>query len=284
MNFFEKMKLKALLRNCNYELAGEVLKQQFYDEEKNTELNRLIDTLIEQPCFENALQIIKKNEMYVFYFTESCHDGLYVRKGGQTPLSATGEEQVAVSEVGQAQHNDHRDEQTENLPHTQVKEIKSVDRSGPFEKEHIPSSEGHKSQPRVQFYEQAPPKQEKQFVEKESLKSSIKESLKKLVREAAEMEDTSVKKESPANSAPVQHDETIPSSDEPIQPELSRFKNVIATLQIDIEEMKQQREEYQQLIFNNDPRAVKLKRWIVSLDEAIEEFSQAVVELNRMKK
>lgn len=78
-----------MLRNCDYELAGTVLKQQYYDEHKPTELNRLIDLYIEDPCFDNAVKIIKYNDMFVFYFTESCHGGLYVRKNTSTATYET---------------------------------------------------------------------------------------------------------------------------------------------------------------------------------------------------
>lgn len=80
MNIFARMRLKSMLRNCDYVLAGTVLKQQYYDENKDTELNRLIDEFMANPGFDNAVKLIEYNEMLVFYFTESCHGGLYVRK------------------------------------------------------------------------------------------------------------------------------------------------------------------------------------------------------------
>jgi len=77
---FQKLKLKSMLRNCDYVLAGTVLKQQYYDESKPTELNRLIDNLLQRPGFETAVELIKYNELFIYYFTESCKGGLYVRK------------------------------------------------------------------------------------------------------------------------------------------------------------------------------------------------------------
>lgn len=87
MNLIRKLKLKAMLRNCDYVLAGTVIKQQYYDESKNTEINRLIDQFMANPGFEEALKLIEYNEMMVFYFTESCEGGLYVRKGVQSTAS-----------------------------------------------------------------------------------------------------------------------------------------------------------------------------------------------------
>lgn len=83
MNPFKKLKLKSQLRNCDYVLAGTVIKQQYYDSSKSTVINRLIDEYMENPCFDTALALIEYNEMMVFYFTESCDGGLYVRKTSQ---------------------------------------------------------------------------------------------------------------------------------------------------------------------------------------------------------
>lgn len=380
MNFFEKMKLKALLRNCNYELAGTVLKQQFYDYDKTTELNRLIDTLIKEPSFDHALKIIQYNEMYVFYFTESCHDGLYVRKnpkpeerGSEMPGSAvetkpqakveqveeqvlepTGQEHLTLgnssieerfAELEAVVQREHgvklKEEEKRELLGALVEEEQARQQAEvaassatyiPEEMQesvtpsHAESERGYEESAEVWEAERASelsrasrrqetdlgiepisrdwPKTEPAAVKesrdkeqlkeskkrpgketsKESLKDSIKESLKKLVREVASDPAPAVAATPPPAVVPDPvAPEEIPE-DEPIVPDLSRFKNVIATLQIDIDEMKRQREEYEQMIYNNEPGAVKYKRWVVALDEAIEEFSGAVRTLNRVRK
>lgn len=84
MNPLKKLKLKSQLRNCDYVLAGTVIKQQYYDESKSTVINRLIDEFMANPGFDTALKLIEYNEMMVFYFTESCAGGLYVRKTSQS--------------------------------------------------------------------------------------------------------------------------------------------------------------------------------------------------------
>lgn len=88
MSPFKRLKLKAMLRNCDYILAGTVIKQQYYDANKNTEVNRLIDQFMANPGFDEALKLIAYNDFMVFYFTESCTDGLYVRKTSQEPPKA----------------------------------------------------------------------------------------------------------------------------------------------------------------------------------------------------
>jgi len=88
LNPFKKMKLKTKLRNCDYKLAGTVIKQQYYNDNSYTEINRMIDHFMEEPCFERALDLIDYNEMIVFYFTESCTDGLYVRKTPIEPVKS----------------------------------------------------------------------------------------------------------------------------------------------------------------------------------------------------
>lgn len=100
MNLIRKLKLKAMLRNCDYVLAGTVIKQQYYDESKNTEINRLIDQFMANPGFEEALKLIEYNEMMVFYFTESCEGGLYVRKGVQDAKKPAAKEPSASDPDG----------------------------------------------------------------------------------------------------------------------------------------------------------------------------------------
>lgn len=86
------MKLKSKLRNCDYKLAGTVIKQQYYNENSYTEINRMIDHFMEDPGFDRALDLIDYNEMIVFYFTESCTDGLYVRKAPVDPTKSSVQE------------------------------------------------------------------------------------------------------------------------------------------------------------------------------------------------
>lgn len=88
MNPLKKIKLKSKLRNCDYKLAGTVIKQQYYNDNSYTEINRMIDHFMVEPCFERALDLIEYNEMIVFYFTESCTDGLYVRKAPIEPTKS----------------------------------------------------------------------------------------------------------------------------------------------------------------------------------------------------
>lgn len=97
MNPFKKLKLKSQLRNCDYVLAGTVIKQQYYDSAKSTVINRLIDEFMADPNFDNALKLIEYNEMLTFYFTESCAGGLYVRKSSQdAPDDADAAHHVSV--------------------------------------------------------------------------------------------------------------------------------------------------------------------------------------------
>lgn len=83
MNIFEKWKLKTTLRNCDYKLAGKVIRQQFYVNGRDAEINRLIDEYDANPCFDTAVKLIDHNELLVFYFTESCTGGLYIRQSEQ---------------------------------------------------------------------------------------------------------------------------------------------------------------------------------------------------------
>ncbi len=103
MNPLKKLKLKSQLRNCDYLLAGNVIKQQYYDANKSTVINRLIDEFMADPGFENALKLIEYNEMMVFYFTESCAGGLYIRK--QDPHKTGPFTPIADSPAAQSQNS-----------------------------------------------------------------------------------------------------------------------------------------------------------------------------------
>lgn len=98
MNFFKKMKMRAMLRNCDYVLAGTVIKQQYYDENKDSQINRIIDRYMANPGFDEALKLINHNELMVYYFTESCHGGLYVRK------KESGQQDASLQDASQLDH------------------------------------------------------------------------------------------------------------------------------------------------------------------------------------
>jgi len=97
VNPLKRLKLKSQLRNCDYVLAGTVIKQQYYDPTKPTVINNLIDEFMANPGFENALKLIEYNEMLTFYFTESCAGGLYVRKSQDSaaPSSSPSRQETA---------------------------------------------------------------------------------------------------------------------------------------------------------------------------------------------
>lgn len=122
MNPIKKLKLKAQLRNCDYALAGTVIKQQYYDTTKNIEINRLIDQFMANPGFETALKLIEFNDMMVFYFTESCEGGLYVRKTMQQS------DKITEAEAGEAaadQSDTVRDGGSEG-PESEIASVASV--------------------------------------------------------------------------------------------------------------------------------------------------------------
>ncbi|HEY0827317.1 MAG TPA: hypothetical protein VGE40_04430, partial [Bacilli bacterium] len=101
MNPLKRIKLKSMLRNCDYILAGTVIKQQYYDHHRRVEVNHLIDQFMDDPGFEHALKLIAFNDMMVFYFTESCKGGLYVRKtelSGHTDHGSTRQDRESERE------------------------------------------------------------------------------------------------------------------------------------------------------------------------------------------
>jgi len=59
MNFFEKRKWAKLLRGCRYDFVAEKLGTSFDGTIIPKELGTLLDTYMEKPCLETAVQLIK---------------------------------------------------------------------------------------------------------------------------------------------------------------------------------------------------------------------------------
>ena len=77
-------------------------------------------------------------------------------------------------------------------------------------------------------------------------------------------------------SQPKSSPDPLPA--EPVQPVLKRrdYSNVIATMEIDIHTMSKQLDEYRRKLAFYPVNEKQLKSWIKSLEDAIQEFAEAV--------
>lgn len=370
MNIFEKIKLRSMLRNCDYELAGTVLKQQYYDESKNTELNRLIDEYLQDPCFDNAVKIIKYNDMFIFYFTESCHGGLYVRKNhpheeatldsqppapplptdralpikdaaetgstssnqydAQAEFSANKDmpkEKLDTSKSIEFKRTETADELIEKARQTVAKKLAEIEKkivsptseTRPLERDKGKKAEEpigsivktedssiHKSEKfneasdtGITASELSSLRQEPSTPKVESKpEPKPKEQLKSTVAKTSQASSVVFPDPEPV-AAPVTSEpkqeflnpvqlEAAAAMETPIDlltlnPQETKFPNVISTLLIDVQDLARQMEEYRAAMFQKPQDAVQLKKWSNALEEAIEEFEAAIKVLSRYR-
>lgn len=388
-----------MLRNCDYELAGTVLMQQYYDNSKNTELNRLLDAYMDDPCFDNAVKLIKYNDMFVFYFTESCKGGLYVRKSGKkdefaeqskhaepidetdkpsadlspTQAADTTESAFEPSSKSQKLHDLFDDLEQSILAERSSRRIREAEpiiepivetRANPSIKAGSMSeqlrvtydtNDAHPDTDVHPTFEQTDRLSDTKeagmlhdassvSVETNSMEA-VQETEREEIDVRAQVTDeiaydevaatANLDKPSRSEAATVANmdNEVLPkevtasdldnwwkqgkldkleadsSTNDPaienaaasrlqqkvtadhtyfdvndVDPQSTRFPNVVSTLVIDIKDMKSQMEEYKAQMFENPREAVKLKKWVNTLEEAVDEFTEALRVLSNAKK
>jgi hypothetical protein len=293
VNPIKKVRLKALLRNCDYAIAGKVIKQQYYDSNKGTEINRLIDQFMANPGFEEALKLIDYNDMMVFYFTESCKDGLYLRKSGHEPArtaSPQGQAQATANKVKEmsASFAAAIEEAAISLdePFAALRELKSSETA---EDQMKLQTTGNWKLPKAlsraeQIEKDAATIKSEPYPQVNSITVQTENEVAITIDVDAEAEGVVEENRSTVEVTEEQlaHEQVSPTPPvtpvKPIVPTVRRpkFDNVIATLQLDIHTMSKDLEDYRrQLAFfpDNDKQ---LKDWIRSLEAAIREFSQAI--------
>ncbi len=125
MNFFERRRMKALLDDCNYQLAAEIIQQRFGDNDDHYGLSSLIDQYVNNPCFETAIKLIERDSLFINYFTESKPEGLYSRlkskkeSAGRREAEAGAEAAVApVAAAAERRSESLRDADVEKRPET----------------------------------------------------------------------------------------------------------------------------------------------------------------------
>jgi hypothetical protein len=285
LNPLRRLKLKSKLRNCDYKLAGTVIKQQYYNENSHTQINRMIDHFMEDPGFDRALNLIEYNEMIVFYFTESCTDGLYVRK---TPAET-------VKQKNELDHtNTYTHTYTEPSPSpsssediTNVKD--SADSEHSMHLQQLQESEEwmdqmisrlSKKQPvEVPKTSEAVPEPIELYDEVELLENIEFEKMQNF-EEAQDFEEAEVFEE--VNfSEPIEvfeKEDTIEPFEvfEEVKKLSPKFPNVVATLKIDLHTMMKQLEEYRHQLAYHPHNEQQLINWIVALEQAVDEFSEAI--------
>lgn len=266
MNPLKKLKLKSQLRNCDYILAGTVIKQQYYDAKKPTVINRLIDEFIADPGFDTALKLIEYNDMMVFYFTESCAGGLYVRKTAALEHNKSATEQSPEEEAIEEQ--DLPEEPHELLtdkPDQHVEEHKKIlEESEAWMEQMIASgSRKQQHQPKVQTILET--------IEETHEHTLVFHIVEEAEPEAAVSSESDDASEEAAFEIPEV--ESLPPRSAIKQ---RNYSNVIATLKIDIHTMSRQLDEYRRELSYYPSNEKQLIAWIKALEAAIEEFSDVV--------
>lgn len=293
VNPIKKVRLRALLRNCDYAIAGKVIKQQYYDSNKNTEINRMIDQFMANPGFEEALKLIDYNDMMVFYFTESCKDGLYLRKSGHEPeriASPQGQAQATANIVNEmsASFAAAIEEAAISLdePFAALRELKSNETAEEMKLQNTGNWKLPKALSRAEQIEKdAATIKSEPYPQVNNITVQTENAVAITIDVEAEVEEVVEKNsytvevtEEQIAHEPVSPPPTASAPTMPIVPTVTRpkFDNVIATLQLDIHTMSKDLEVYRRQLAFSPGNDKKLKEWIRSLEAAIHEFSQAI--------
>ncbi|TBL75629.1 hypothetical protein [Paenibacillus thalictri] len=91
MNIIQKWKYRKIIDGCDFQLASEVLYDKFVKsgDKSGTISSHLLDQYFSNPDKDNAVLLIDHNEMMAFYFNECKPGGLYTRqqRGKSKPSS-----------------------------------------------------------------------------------------------------------------------------------------------------------------------------------------------------
>ncbi|HEX7057225.1 MAG TPA: hypothetical protein VF260_08540 [Bacilli bacterium] len=331
MNVFEKLKLRSQLKNCDFRLAGTVIKQQYYQKNGESELNRLIDDLLSNPCFDTAIKLIEYDYLMTFYFTESKNGGLYIQKKGQLDNMSAENDEENTQPAHSTEFPADKVPEPELLNEIKVsrwvmptagRKSEEVFRREDFYSPESPPNpvlidEETAPLPRVKFKDNLPFSARSVFPQKQEKQAKTKaepdwesvslEEKKEEVLYPAEMEKPGeevaesgleikkakaddVFRPTGNNAVTFRYAETEhPANGQAFDlhaviPEKTAFPNVLATLKIDINEMKKQISIYNKRIADDHPESAKYKGWVKSLEKALDEFTDAVRILHEIKK
>lgn len=304
------MKLKSKLRNCDYKLAGTVIKQQYYNESSYTEINRMIDHFMEDPGFDRALDLIGYNEMIVFYFTESCTDGLYVRKAPVDPTKSSVQETNSYEQTSlfakppsirtsdilpdneRTTHSEHLQKIQESeewmdqmisrlarkpkLPTvTEIPLVAVTPSVKVYNEDEVESFDtiefkSADSLRDVEVYE------EDESLPKLELEKAIEVFYEEDVESTAAFEFVASAESSKLDALNATGLFASSPISEPERKKRPSFPNVVATLKIDLHTMMKQLDEYRYQLAYHPHNEQQMIQWIDSLEKAVDEFSGAI--------
>ena len=79
MKFFDRVKIKSQLKDCDYIVAKLAMIQKFSGAVMNDELTKLLDEYMANPCFAAAIKLIEYDNSFYIIFYESRPNGFYAR-------------------------------------------------------------------------------------------------------------------------------------------------------------------------------------------------------------
>lgn len=74
------MKLKMMLKDCDFELAEEIIREKYDIKNASYEVSERVEDFLLNPCYKTAKKLIDADPIFTFYFKECSGNGLYVRK------------------------------------------------------------------------------------------------------------------------------------------------------------------------------------------------------------
>lgn len=89
MKFLARRKLRIMLEECDYQLASDIIREKFGNQEEPFESSSCVRDYVSNPCFKTAAQLVETDPLFTYYFIESKPGGLYARKKQSEERAAT---------------------------------------------------------------------------------------------------------------------------------------------------------------------------------------------------
>ena len=300
LNFLERMKMKSMLKECDYELAQRIIHEKFDMKSAPYDIADRVEDFLLNPCYKTAKKLVDLDPIFAFYFKECSGDGLYIRKYKQQQeqerKSAQAETAAAVEtedafDERRAMLN-HSVSQADKQPSLQQTTASKTAVNGPaaeMESEHQTSAwvrassmdavqtstsvktTASPSKPVVASISEKEEVHRDERVEPDASKGEqggfLSRARTKAKKFAAEKLDVDRSKASqPQKPEPESHSQPAPIP----------FDNVISTLRKDMEQLEQEIERTKIEMENDFAKREEGEKWVQTCERALLEFREAV--------
>lgn len=259
MNFIEKMKIKTMLKECDFELAEVIIREKFDLKSASYDIADRVEDFLLNPCYKTAKKLVDIDPIFAFYFKECSGNGLYVRKYRSQEAKdqvASGQAEAAAAITEQTEAERIEPEVTEELPQSAEVPKRAIQ---PKYDEAENSSEEEE--------EWLPPRSvndEGTFLSRTKTKS------KQLAAATIPEKTKKAESEVPLTSAPNNN------TSRPIPKSSVSFDNVISTLQKDMEQLEEEIRRTQVEMDNDFAKRIEGEKWIEICEQALYEFDEAI--------